>query len=110
MISEDHLAELRVVSPDAQVMREGDVTYIYLPVLKLPAGCSPPEVEGLLRPGPGPDGYTTRLFLSAAFPHKGQNWTEHRILDKTWHTYSFNNVPANLRPMEILANHLSVLR
>jgi hypothetical protein len=59
---------------------------------------------------PGPDGYTTRLFLSSPFVHKGQNWTVHRILDKTWHTFSYNNVPPDLRLIEILANHLKVLQ
>lgn len=110
MLSEEHLAEIRVVCPDAQEMQEGSIIYIYLPILKLPAGCSPPEVEGLLRLGQGSDGYTTRLFLSTPFPRKGQNWTVHRILDKTWHTFSYNSVPAHLRPIEILANHLGVLR
>ena len=91
-------------------MQEGGVNYIYLPRLRLPAGCDPAQVDGLLRPEPGPDGYTTRLFLSHAFPSKGQNWTVHRILDKTWNTPSFNNVPADARLIEILINHLNVLR
>jgi hypothetical protein len=104
------LAEVRVLCPGAHRMREGEVDYIYLPALHLPPGCDPGEVDALLRPGPGPDGYTTRLFLGQPFPPKGQNWTVHRILDKTWHTFSFNNVPATLRLIEILANHLRVLR
>jgi len=104
------LAELRAVCPGAVLMQEGGVTYVYLPQLRLPAGCDPAQVDALLRPGPGPDGYTTRLFLSHPFPNKGQNWTMHRILDKAWHTFSFNNVPADIRLIEILANHLKVLR
>lgn len=110
MVSPESLDELQVTSPGAHVMQEGGVTYIYLPVLKLPAGVNPPEVEGLLRPGPGPDGYTTRLYLSAAFPTKGQNWSVQHILDRPWHTFSWNNVPADLRPIEILANHLRVFQ
>jgi len=104
------LDELRKVCPGAEAIAEGGFGYIYLPRLRLPVGCQPAEVEGLLRPGPGPDGYTTRLFLSSAFPAKGSNWTVHQILDKQWHTFSYNNVPSDLRLIEILANHLGVLR
>lgn len=108
--SDEQLAELHVVCPGAEVLQEGGVTYIYLPVLKVPAGCAPQVVEGLLRPGQGPDGYTSRLFFSAQFPGKGQNWTDHRILDKTWYTFSYNGVPSELRLIEILANHLQALQ
>ncbi len=109
-IDDTQLSELRTVCPEADAIQEGGVTYIYFPRLRLPVGCEPPEVEALLRPEPGPDGYTTRLFFSHPFQSKGQNWTVHRILDKAWHTFSFNNVPSNLRLIEILANHLQVLR
>lgn len=103
------LEELQVIAPGATAMHESGVTYVYMPELRLPRGCDPCTVEGLLRPGPGPDGYTTRLFLSAPFRHKGQNWTEHRILDQVWYTFSFNGVPSDLRLIEILANHRNVL-
>jgi hypothetical protein len=109
-MSSDELAEIQTICPEAVRISEGQASYIYLPRLRLPPGCEPPEVEGLLRPGPGPDGYTTRLFFSTAFPHKGQNWTVHRILDKAWHAFSYNNVPSDLRLVEILANHLRVLQ
>lgn len=110
-LSDEALTELRAVCPGAVPMDEGGITYVYLPSLRLPTGRSPSEVEGLLRPqASGNDNYSTRLYLSAQFPERGQNWTQHRILDKSWHTFSFNNVPATLRPVEILANHLEVLR
>jgi hypothetical protein len=101
---------LRAVYPDAVAMSEGAIDYVYLPRLPLSKHCGPQPVEGLIRPGPGPDGYTTRLFLSSPCPGRGQNWTVHQILAKTWHTFSFNNVPADLRLVEILANHLRVLQ
>jgi hypothetical protein len=110
MQNAEQMEELSKICNGAKEMPEGGYVYVYLPALKLPIGCEPREVEGLLRPGPGPDGYETRLFLSAAFPNKGQNWTTHRILEKTWYTPSFNYIPADLRLIEILANHLTALR
>jgi hypothetical protein len=108
VITEGAVGDLRAVCPEATEMMEGAVRYIYLPDLRLPAGNVPSVVEGLLRPGAGSDGYTSRLFLSHAFPTKGQNWTVHQIVAKTWHTPSFNLVPADLPLLDILANHLRV--
>lgn len=107
MVDEAAMKELSAVSPGAQEMTEGGITYIYLPQLRLP--CGPGIVEGLLciqQHG----GYTTRLFLSQRIPGKGANWTVHQVLGRTWHTWSWNNVPANLRPAEILAGHLRAIR
>lgn len=109
-IREAELAEIRALSPKASCMQEANIAYVYMPDLVLPVGCDPAKTDALLRPEPGPDGYTTRLFLSHPFPAKGQNWTAHRILDKTWHTFSYNNVTPDLRLIEILINHLRVLR
>lgn len=106
-IPEDALQELRRVCPGAQEMTEGGITYFFLPSLKHP--CAQGTLDVLLCPQQH-SGYTTRLFLSAAIPGKGSNWSAHTILSRTWHTWSWNNVPANQRPAEILAQHLRALR
>src|SRR5207245_11021163 len=91
----------------AQVVRDGAISSVYLPALKLP--CPPGVVDGLLclqQHG----GYTTRLFLSAPVSGRGANWSTHSIVSRTWHTWSWNNVPANQRPAEVLAQHLRAFR
>jgi hypothetical protein len=55
-------------------------------------------------------GYTTRLFLSQIVPDKGANWSTHQIFGRTWHTWSWNNVPANIRPAQILRCHLDAFK
>src|SRR5438445_12426029 len=103
MVDAAAMDELRTICPGAQEMIDGGITYIYFPELKPP--CAPGIMEALLciqQHG----GYTTRLFLSQQVPGKGQNWTTHQILGKTWYTPSWNNVPANLRPAQILRLHL----
>lgn len=107
-ISEEDLAELRAICPGAAIMSEGGYAYVHLPRLKLGQGDSILIREGLLCLQVR-DGYATRLFFLEAVPGKGNNWTAHRILDKTWHTWSWNNVPAG-RPAQILAQHLAALR
>jgi hypothetical protein len=105
-ISTEHMDELRSVSKNPQELEEGGVKYIHLPRIKLPDGR---VLDALLRCR-GNDGYVTRLFLAEPVPNKGVNWTVHQIFGKAWHTWSWNEVPADLRPIEIYLSHLIVLR
>ena len=109
MIAAEHMAELTAMCGEAREMTESGQSFIYLSQFKLPAGCEPAQLEALLCPH-ARDGYTTRLFLSAPVAGRGQNWTIHRIVDRSWYTFSWNNVSAQLRPAEILAEHLRALR
>jgi hypothetical protein len=102
------LAGIRAICKGATFMSEGADQYIYLPGLKLPNGRA---VDALLRPQPREgDGYMTRLFLAESVPDKGANWTIHHILDRDWHTWSWNGVEATGEYAEILLNHLRALR
>jgi hypothetical protein len=103
----DEMDDLMRMCPGAQAMPEGGIEYILLPGLKHP--CAPGTLDALLCPQQH-GGYLTRLFLSAPIAGKGNNWSTHVILSRTWHTWSWNNVPANQRLAEILAQHLRALR
>jgi hypothetical protein len=103
----DELEELRALCPDALEMSEGGVGYFFLPRLKV--NSEPQTFDALLCPEQH-SGHTTRLFLSAVVPGKGQNWRPYCILSRAWYTWSWNNVPANQRLTEILAQHLRALR
>jgi len=107
VIPEDAMSELRAIYAGAQEMVEATVSYVYLPKLKLP--CAPTVVNALLCVQQH-SGYATRLFLSAQVPGKGNNWSSHQILGKTWYTWSWKDVSAGLRPVEILLGHLNALR
>lgn len=107
MVDETAMNELRVVVPGAQEMIEAGITFIHLPELKLP--CAPGTVEALLCIQQH-SGYTTRLFLSQPVGGKGANWSTHQIFGRTWHTWSWNNVPANIRPAQILRGHLDAFK
>ncbi len=109
MIDPKDLDELRLMCGDVSVLSEGGVDLVFIPRLMLPPGCTPHETSALLCVGPH-SGYTTRLFLSAHIPGKAANWTQHIVAGKLWHTWSWNQVPATLRPAEILAEHLRGLR
>ena len=91
--------------------QEGQADFLHIPTLKVVSDAQEHSMEALLRPMQPPGcGYTTRLFLERPMPNKLQNWTQHVVLGRQWHTPSFNNVPADLPLLEILANHLASLR
>ena len=105
-VNSTFLVELQAYYPDAKDFVDGGMLYVHFPSLTLP---NDTVVEALLLlTGSAP--YTTRLFLSAQVPGKGSNWSQHVILTKTWWTWSWKDVPSDIRYVEMLANHMSALR
>lgn len=108
-IDQKQLSEVATLVPGARVMPDGGIDYIFLPGLRVSVGDEERVLDALLCPVQH-GGYTTRLFLEEPIPQRGQNWTTHNILSRLWHTWSWNNVPANLSPMQILSAHVGALR
>lgn len=108
-IDQTQLAEVTAFVPGARVMPDAGIDYILLPSLKVAVGQEEIVLDALLCPVQH-GGYTTRLFLAKPIGQRGQNWTIHNILSKSWHTWSWNNVPANLSLMQILSAHMRALR
>jgi hypothetical protein len=107
--AELQLAALRRINRRAEIWDEGGQPLVYLPSMPVQHNGGKVTVDGLLCPR-NHASYTTRLFLSQAFPNRGQNWTAHQIMGRAWHTMSFNNVPASLPWSEVLAIHLGQLK
>lgn len=105
-VNAEYLAEVVEFYPDARTFTEQGHLYLYIPAYQLPNG---DVVEALLLLT-GSGSYTTRLFLPAQIPGKGKNWKQHHILNKTWWTWSWKDVPSDIRYLEILANHVRALR
>lgn len=109
MVAADVLAAMKELCPDAAGFQEAGREYIFLPGLKLPPGRQPATTDGLLCLSEH-EGYATRLFLATRHAEVGGNWKEFRILDRTWHTWSWNHIPNNQHPLQVLAEHLRGLR
>lgn len=101
--------DLKAFVPDAIVMRDGAIDYVFLPWFKVQVAGTERVLDCLLCPVQH-GGYTTRLFLSERLNHRGQNWSVHNILGREWHTWSWNNVPPTLPLVQILLSHLGALR
>jgi hypothetical protein len=108
-IDQRQLAEIASLIPGARVLPDGGVDYIFLPGLRVSVGGEERVLDALLCPVQH-GGYSTRLFMAEPIPQRGQNWTTHNILSRLWHTWSWNNVPANLSLMQILSAHVGALR
>jgi hypothetical protein len=109
MVDEAAMNELRAIVPGAQEMIEAGITYIHLP--RTEAALRARHRGSIaLHTAAQHSGYTTRLFLSQQVNGKGANWTTHQIFGKTWQTWSWNNVPSNIRPAQILRGHLEAFK
>jgi hypothetical protein len=109
MKQDEEIAKLRKVAPGAELWEEAGGPLVYLPNLRIKHNGDQVIANALLSPR-AHSSYTTRLFFDRQFPDKGQNWTVHNLMGRTWHAMSFNNVPETLPWIEILANHLVPLR
>lgn len=112
MITQEHLDNLQKICRGAMVMGEAGIDYVFLPELGVITSLATHKLDALLCPSQHPSGYMTRLFLAEPLPGSGQsnNWTQHRILERNWHSWSWQNVPAAQAPAQILAAHLRALR
>ena len=106
MVVPEYIQELVELCGDAREVAEG---FIYLPKLRLPSGCQPAETEAILCLVTH-NGYVTRLFLAQRVPGRRNDWTEFYIQGRTWYTWSWNDVGSQLRPAQVLAEHLRALR
>ena len=76
---EDQVAELKLLCAEAQQCEEAGCTYLLLPGLKLPKGCSPAKTDALLCPT-ARDGYPFRLFFAERVQSSTKlNWNAERV-------------------------------
>jgi hypothetical protein len=108
---DDQVGELKRLCPEARQCDEGGRTYLLLPGLALPEGCSPATTTALLCPTER-DGYPSRLFLAERVQSRTPlNWNASgvRILERNWHAFSWKVNP-DLRLTQMIAAHLRALR
>lgn len=107
---ESQLLGLRAISPRAAVLQDGAVTGVLLPSVPIQGPSGIEVMDAMLCPR-GQGGYTTRLLLERRIPGKdGLNWQQVMVFGRTWHTWSWQNVPAAQPWIKIYAEHARVLR
>jgi hypothetical protein len=87
---------------------DGDATLFLLEGLRLPEGCSPQKVDGLLCPL-ARDGYPSRLYFSTSVNCPfGRNWNTMNkpMAGRLWNAFSWKVEPAGLSLAQLLLGHL----
>ena len=111
-----------LAEPDAQLkpiaaLCDGEVSFrtegwrqlIYMQGLRFYAGGSDRKMDAVLCLNHDNPTYPTKLYLAEQVG-VGLNWKETGyLLGRSWYTFSWRDVRANLPPVEILAAHLRAL-
>jgi hypothetical protein len=110
-LPKDQIAEVKQLCPNVRIYEEAGCSYLFLPGLNLPDGCSPASVDALLCPS-ARDGYPSRLFVAERVKSPTErNWNANgvRIAERNWQACSWKTNP-NLRLIQMIAAHLGSLR
>jgi hypothetical protein len=105
----EEIEELKSYCKELSMVKEGEVTFLYLEGLRLPSGCEPEACNGLLCPVPR-DGYPSRLYLSEKVKSPYiRNWNvnDARIGEKNWFAFSWKVDLKNSTLAKILVAHLT---
>ena len=103
--SAGQFARLKMMHESAILLKEGGRSLVLLPAFTFTAAGRDETMDLLLVPFEH-SGYTTRLFFERRIAGRGNNWTQHRVVDHTWWAPSWNNVPASSSWPDMLCAHL----
>jgi hypothetical protein len=107
--SSDQFEEIEAICAGTKTLTDGPLHLIHFPALSIPTQGRVERMEALLCLT-GHEGYSTRLFLERLLTIPSRNWKRVSLVGREWHTWSWNNVPGDLRIAQILAEHLRALR
>jgi hypothetical protein len=109
----EQITELKRCYSGLALVKDGEVEFILISPLLLPAGCEPHSVDGLLCPVPR-DGYSSRLFLSQKITHsgKGVNWNADGVLiaNRKWWAVSWKTNKDDLTLLGMVLTHLDAFK
>ena len=109
------LQALEAICPGASHHTDAGYRYVFLPKLKVTVASAVRELDALLCLC-AHSGYPTRLFLETQISERqtigahAANWSQHAILGRTWWSWSWTGVSAELPAVQILLAHLMALR
>ena len=101
----EEFARLKAMHGLAVLLKESGQAVALLPGFSFTAATRAETMDLLLVPF-GHSGYMTRLFFERKIEDRGNNWTQHRVVDRNWWAPSWNNVPPSLSWPAMLCAHL----
>ena len=101
----ENFARIKAMHEAAVLLKEGGNALALLPAFSFAAAGRWETMDLLLVPFQH-SGYVTRLFFEREVPGRGNNWTNHRVVDRNWCAPSWNNVPPTMPWPAMLCAHL----
>lgn len=98
-------AKLKALYNAAVLLTEGGNPVALLPAFGFKAAGADVRMNLVLVPFQH-SGYVTRLFFERRIEGCGQNWTQHRVVDRQWWAPSWNHVQPSLSWPAMLCAHL----
>ena len=106
----EQLDALAAISPNAELRTDGTVTCVFMPNTTLQTSDGIKIMDVALCPR-GLSGYSTRLLLERKIDSKsGLNWQVVTLINRLWHTWSWNQIAPDQPWIRIFAEHARVLR
>lgn len=96
---------LKTLRETAVLLKEGGSALVLLPKFSFRSASAELVMDLLLVPFQH-SGYITRLFFEQQVAGKGQNWTQHRIVERQWWAPSWKDVKPTLPWPAMLCAHL----
>lgn len=103
--TESEFASIKHMCLAAKLLTEGGKPCVLLPELQFQMAGVLGKMTLLLVPSEH-SGYQTRLFFEKKIEGRGQNWNQHRVVEKQWWAPSWQGVSADLPWLDILLAHL----
>jgi len=97
--------KLKLVWEAAVLHKEGGNPVVLLPDAAFVAAGKEERMDLLLYPSQH-SGYVTRLFFQRQIAGRGDNWTQHRVLERNWWAPSWKDVLPTLSWPAMLCAHL----
>lgn len=96
---------LKAICGAAALYNEGGSPVVLLPAFSFVAAGRDTKMDLLLHPSQH-SGYVTRLFFQQQIKGRGANWTQHRVLERSWWAPSWKDVAPTLSWPAMLCAHL----
>lgn len=97
--------KLKALHDSTAMLKEGGNPVVLLPKFSFRSAGAELVMDLLLVPFQH-SGYITRLFFERQVAGKGQNWTQHRIIERQWWAPSWKDVKPTLPWPAMLCAHL----
>lgn len=102
---DDEYKKIKNLHESAKLVREGGNPVVLLPKFTFRSAGREIQMDLLLHPA-AHSGYPTWLFFEWEVEGRGNNWTQHYVVDRDWWACSWGGIEADMNWTSMLCAHL----